>query len=80
MFYSQAFILHALCSALFLSSSVLGSVIPEERNAERRQTTDYHWVDTWTSMPQLVEQSNLPPSPFVFSAFQIYYYGRLTNQ
>lgn len=25
----------------------------------------YHWVDTWTSMPQLVESSNMPPSPFV---------------
>jgi hypothetical protein len=24
-----------------------------------------HWVDTWTSMPQLVESSNMPPSPFV---------------
>jgi len=26
---------------------------------------DYHWVDTWTSMPQLVESSNMPPSPYV---------------
>ncbi|CAK7215988.1 hypothetical protein SBRCBS47491_002678 [Sporothrix bragantina] len=25
---------------------------------------DSHWVDTWTSMPQLVEQSNMPPSAF----------------
>ena len=24
-----------------------------------------HWVDTWTSMPQLTEFSNLPPAPFV---------------
>ena len=23
-----------------------------------------HWVDTWTSMPQLTEPSNLPPAPF----------------
>ncbi|KAK3685202.1 SGNH hydrolase-type esterase domain-containing protein [Podospora appendiculata] len=23
-----------------------------------------HWVDTWTSMPQLVESSNMPPSPY----------------
>jgi lysophospholipase L1-like esterase len=23
-----------------------------------------HWVDTWTSMPQLTETSNLPPAPF----------------
>jgi hypothetical protein len=26
---------------------------------------DFHWVATWTSMPQEVEQNNLPPSPFV---------------
>ncbi|KAK1778025.1 SGNH hydrolase-type esterase domain-containing protein [Copromyces sp. CBS 386.78] len=25
---------------------------------------DYHWVASWTSMPQLVESSNMPPSPF----------------
>ena len=24
-----------------------------------------HWVATWTSMPQLVESNNMPPSPFV---------------
>ena len=24
-----------------------------------------HWVDTWTSMPQLTEFANLPPPPFV---------------
>lgn len=23
------------------------------------------WVDIWSSMPQLTEQSNLPPAPFV---------------
>ncbi|KAI1341257.1 SGNH hydrolase-type esterase domain-containing protein [Xylariaceae sp. FL0016] len=31
---------------------------------EDRQDGDSHWVATWTSMPQLVEQSNMPPSPF----------------
>ncbi|KAJ4415972.1 hypothetical protein N0V85_002474 [Neurospora sp. IMI 360204] len=25
---------------------------------------DYHWVASWTSMSQLVESSNMPPSPF----------------
>ncbi|GAB1314559.1 hypothetical protein MFIFM68171_04769 [Madurella fahalii] len=25
---------------------------------------DWHWVATWTSMPQLVEPNNMPPSPF----------------
>ncbi|KAI0425715.1 SGNH hydrolase-type esterase domain-containing protein [Xylaria sp. FL1042] len=34
---------------------------------ERKQDADSHWVATWTSMPQLVEQSNLPPSPFTGS-------------
>ena len=31
----------------------------------RQNGSDFHWVDTWVSMPQLVESSNLPPSPFV---------------
>lgn len=26
---------------------------------------DSHWVNIWTTMPQLVEPSNLPPIPFV---------------
>jgi hypothetical protein len=25
----------------------------------------FHWINTWTSMPQLVESNNMPPSPFV---------------
>ncbi|MEC3981811.1 hypothetical protein QMK34_41925, partial [Amycolatopsis sp. H20-H5] len=24
-----------------------------------------HWVNTWTSMPQLTEPANLPPAPFL---------------
>lgn len=27
--------------------------------------TDGHWVDIWTSMPQLTEAANLPNPPFV---------------
>ena len=29
---------------------------------------DGHWVDTWTSMPQLTEYNNLPLPPFVSQA------------
>ncbi|EMR68227.1 putative lipolytic enzyme protein [Eutypa lata UCREL1] len=29
---------------------------------------DFHWVATWTSMPQLVEPENLPPAPFTAAA------------
>lgn len=32
---------------------------------KRQNESDYHWVPTWTSMPQLVEPDNLPPAPFV---------------
>ncbi|KAK3325973.1 SGNH hydrolase-type esterase domain-containing protein [Apodospora peruviana] len=34
------------------------------RDAAAAAADDYHWVDTWTSMPQLVESSNMPPSPY----------------
>jgi hypothetical protein len=33
----------------------------------------YHWVNTWTSMPQLVEPANMPPSPFVSATRQSIY-------
>lgn len=44
---------------------------------------DYHWVASWTSMPQLVESNNMPPSPFVrrpmlFKALSIRYEFMLT--
>ena len=29
------------------------------------EPTDGHWVDIWTSMPQLTEAANLPNPPFV---------------
>lgn len=51
----------ALCT-LFWTCSVATPVAPEA--PEKRQEEDYHWVATWTSMPQLVEPANLPPSPF----------------
>ncbi|KAG9228289.1 SGNH hydrolase-type esterase domain-containing protein [Amylocarpus encephaloides] len=40
-----------------LCTSVSANVLPP-RQAEG------HWVSAWTSMPQLVEPNNLPPSPF----------------
>ncbi|KZV73783.1 extracellular GDSL-like lipase/acylhydrolase [Peniophora sp. CONT] len=32
--------------------------------AQIPEPTNGHWVDTWASMPQLTESSNLPPAPF----------------
>jgi len=34
-------------------------------DAGRRSQNDNHWVDTWVTMPQLVEPANLPNPPFV---------------
>ena len=36
----------------------------------RQNGSDFHWVDTWVSMPQLVESNNLPPSPYVITCPQ----------
>ena len=30
-----------------------------------KQHDESHWVSAWTSMPQLVEPNNMPPSQFV---------------
>jgi hypothetical protein len=55
-------ILHvAFATLAILSPAVRGLAIEP---VEKRQD-GYHWVNTWTSMPQLVESNNMPPSPFV---------------
>ncbi|ORX98444.1 lipolytic enzyme [Clohesyomyces aquaticus] len=50
----------ALAAVALFSTTVHPRAIKE---VEARQDGN-HWVDTWTSMPQLVESSNMPPSPF----------------
>ena len=68
--------LHLLSKPAYLASALLGlsswtTAAPADingeligpRNIEPRQDGN-HWVATWTSMPQLVEQNNMPPSPF----------------
>ncbi|KAF2728536.1 lipolytic protein-like protein G-D-S-L family [Polyplosphaeria fusca] len=52
----ELFVFHLLClsNAVALASPII----------EQRQDADYHWVNTWTSMPQLVESSNMPPSQY----------------
>jgi lysophospholipase L1-like esterase len=50
------FLLVGILSAVALLFS-LGS-------ADAKKVSLTHWVDTWTSMPQLTETSNLPNAPF----------------
>ncbi|AEO56492.1 hypothetical protein MYCTH_2301517 [Thermothelomyces thermophilus ATCC 42464] len=56
-------------SLLLLSPSTLA--VPTHGNGKTtrdavspRADDDWHWVATWTSMPQLVEPNNMPPAPF----------------
>jgi hypothetical protein len=65
MFNSYSLVLAVAFGTSWLSSSVIGSVLPAEKSVKSRQDTGSQWVDTWTSMPQLVEPGNLPPAPFV---------------
>ncbi|RDB26787.1 hypothetical protein Hypma_005279 [Hypsizygus marmoreus] len=55
--------LKVLATVLITVSAVLPSVRASVVPVEKRE--DYHWIDTWTNMPQLVEQNNLPPAPFL---------------
>ncbi|CAO2657206.1 Nn.00g033320.m01.CDS01 [Neocucurbitaria sp. VM-36] len=59
MFYSSVLSV-ALATLAILSPAIHGRAID---SVDKRQD-EYHWIDTWTSMPQLVESSNMPPSPF----------------
>lgn len=63
MLSSPSFVSVALAAIAIFSSSTHGRVI--ESAGAKRQDAGYHWADTWTSMPQLVESSNMPPAQFV---------------
>jgi hypothetical protein len=60
MVYSSVFSV-AFAALSILSPTVNGRAIEA---VDKRQDAS-HWINTWTSMPQLVEASNLPPSQFV---------------
>ncbi|CAG8066156.1 unnamed protein product [Penicillium nalgiovense] len=47
-----------------LSYAHLVSSYPLLGRANYDKTKDSHWVNIWTTMPQLVEPANLPPIPF----------------
>src|SRR3954452_6386004 len=65
MMYTNNFsALAAVLSTIWLVATAGSSVLPHAKILATRQT-GYKWVDTWTSMPQLVEPANLPESPFV---------------
>ena len=51
-----------LTAVVFVSFAAWSSAAPSTSLEERQD--GFHWVDTWTSMPQLVESNNMPPSPF----------------
>ncbi|SPQ21575.1 00621136-af97-4f0b-b8c0-09cb37276600 [Thermothielavioides terrestris] len=60
-----------IAASLLLFSSQWTAAAPTRDDVDHkgnalgpRADDDWHWVATWTSMPQLVEQSNMPPSPF----------------
>lgn len=60
----------AIAASLLLLSPTSAVPTPEDAGLSRdavapKADDDWHWVATWTSMPQLVEPNNMPPSPFV---------------
>jgi hypothetical protein len=68
----QKFGLVALTVA-FLASLAFGrdEEFKSEANLQTRaKQAENHWIDAWTSMPQLTETSNLPPAPFVSVQFR----------
>ncbi|KAK3374215.1 SGNH hydrolase-type esterase domain-containing protein [Lasiosphaeria ovina] len=68
---SRPFSIAAAALLVLLSSTCQASAIPVasssdvlDRAVRDVAADDNHWVATWTSMPQLVESSNMPPSPY----------------
>ncbi|KAK8084321.1 hypothetical protein PG997_005592 [Apiospora hydei] len=50
--------------ALLALPSLVTTLALDPNYLQARQDDDAHWVASWTSMPQLVEQNNLPPASF----------------
>lgn len=60
----RLFALGAL-AAVTAGTSVTGALAHDDKDDNAPSAhDDAHWVDTWVSMPQLTEPSNLPPAPF----------------
>jgi hypothetical protein len=62
----SSFLTIAFATLAVFAPSIQGRAIEA---VEKRQD-GFHWINTWTSMPQLVESSNMPPSPFVRISFK----------
>ena len=60
--------------SLFLSPTFANVLPPEHRHSVTPRQEPNHWVSAWTSMPQLVEPDNLPPSPYVSLILSACYY------
>ncbi|KAK8097806.1 uncharacterized protein PG998_013292 [Apiospora kogelbergensis] len=50
--------------ALLALPALVATLALDPHYVQARQDGDAHWVASWTSMPQLVEQDNLPPASF----------------
>ncbi|KAF1958993.1 SGNH hydrolase [Byssothecium circinans] len=53
-----------LLTLLFATSPLFTPTSSRALPAGEKRQESSKWVSTWTSMPQLVESSNMPPSPF----------------
>jgi lysophospholipase L1-like esterase len=51
-------------TALVAVSTLLGVIPAHSSEPEAPPAPRTHWVDSWASMPQLTEPSNMPPAPF----------------
>jgi hypothetical protein len=52
------------------------AVFSVEARPHGKKQDDSHWVAAWTSMPQLVESNNMPPSQFVgFARYPVFLFS-----
>lgn len=54
----------ALIFAFIWAASCSAEASQHRHSLIKPSITNGHWIDTWTSMPQLTEPANLPPAPF----------------
>lgn len=65
MFGRQSLVAFAASFLFFSQAAVALLAGHDEELGNALSPRDEKWVTAWTSMPQLVESNNMPPSPFV---------------
>lgn len=65
VFGSNMLFYNIMSALVLVGLSLVRSISAQSQIIKTPGIANGHWIDTWTSMPQLTEFTNLPPPPYV---------------